>query len=152
HTAADLSQVHHALRAGHAYMSFDNYADPTGFIFEACRQGEHVATMGDTCHHGISRDRPLILRARAPRSRSIIRLYRNGRLVASARGGNLSYQVTEPGIYRAEAYLYRRRLGGMCIGAQPWIFSNPLQVLSTPGPEIGVVSAGVTRGASETPA
>lgn len=147
---ADLALVHHALRSGHAYISFDNYADPTGFLFEACRASEHVATMGDTLHHGLAHDQPLVLRASAPRSRSIIRLYRNGSLVASSRGGSLSYQVAEPGIYRAEAYLYRRRIGRLCLGAQPWIFSNPLQVLSAPGPELGAVGAGVAQGSSES--
>lgn len=148
HAQADLALVHQALRSGHAYISFDNFADPTGFLFEACRDSEHVATMGDTCHHGLTHDRPLVLRARAPRSRSIIRLYRNGSLVASSRGGLLTYQVTEPGIYRAEAYLYRRRIGTVCLGAQPWIFSHPLQVLSAPGPELDAVGAGVARGAT----
>ena len=147
---ADLALVHQALRSGHAYISFDNYADPTGFLFEACKDSEHVATMGDTLHHGLAHDRPLVLRARAPRSRSIIRLYRNGSLVASSRGGSLTYQVVEPGIYRAEAYLYRRRVGQLCLGAQPWIFSNPLLVLSAPGPDRGAVGAGVAQGKSQS--
>jgi hypothetical protein len=55
-----------------------------------------------------------------------VRLYRNGVLVASARGGRLEYEATEPGAYRVEVFLYRRRLGNLCFGAKPWIFSNPI--------------------------
>ena len=34
-TGPTRALVHRALAAGHCYMSYDNYGDPTGFVFEA---------------------------------------------------------------------------------------------------------------------
>ena len=78
--------------------------------------------------------RGILLTARAPRTRALLRLYRNGRLVAAARGGRLDYQATKPGAYRAEVYLYRHRVGRLCLGAKPWVFSNPIYLHPSPVP------------------
>lgn len=132
---ADTAQIHKALAAGQCYMSYDNYGDPTGFAFEAwprrqsAASGKSVAGMGDSLPAPTGASPPaLTLRVESPRTRSLVRLFRNGRLVASARGGRLDYAVTTPGAYRAEVFLYRWRLGNFCIGAKPWIFSNPIYV------------------------
>lgn len=136
---SDTALVERALAAGHCYMSYDNYGDPTGFVFEAGpagRGGSHqdvVAGMGDMVTLPVTgQEKPLSLRVQAPRTRSLVRLYHNGRLVAAARGGRLDHTVTAPGVYRAEVFLYRRRLGNLCIGAKPWIFSNPIYVQPAP--------------------
>ena len=62
----------------------------------------------------------------------------------------MQFEVTEPGIYRAEVYTYRRRIGGICVGAQPWIFSNPLHILSAPGPAVSSVQPVADRGALQS--
>ena len=36
--------------------------------------------------------------------------------------------MREPGVYRVEVYLYKHRLGNLCLSAKPWIFSNPIYV------------------------
>lgn len=143
----DEAVVHGALAAGHCYMAYDNYADPTGFLFEAApaRPAAHhqpgsnhapPALMGDAvtlptetfpAETGTGRAL-LVLVAQAPRTRSLVRLYRDGRLVAAARGGRLEYDVQTPGVYRVEVFLYKYRLGSLCLVAKPWIFSNPIYV------------------------
>ena len=137
---ADAALVYRAISDGRCYMSYDNYGNSTGFLFEAisipraARSAliyEHVlpAIMGESVKFDkADRSTGLVLRVHSPRTRSLVRLYRNGRLVAAARGGRLEYAVKEPGAYRVEVYLYRRRIGRICIGAKPWIFSNPIYV------------------------
>ena len=135
----DDALVHGALAAGHCYMAYDNYADPTGFLFEAgppqplpTQAGPNrppLALMGDALlfpiEAGAGRT-PFTLLAQAPRTRSLVRLYRDGRLVAAARGGRLEYAAQTPGVYRVEVFLYKHRIGSLCLGAKPWIFSNPI--------------------------
>lgn len=134
-TKVDSAAIHRALTLGHCYMSYDNYDDPTGFSFEAWEDAPSghsnipIGTIGESISMPAdSAERAITLRIRAPRSRSLARLYRNGRLVAAARGGCLDFRVDKPGVYRAEVYLYRWRLGSLCIGAKPWIFSNPIYI------------------------
>ncbi len=132
----DDAVVHGALAAGHCYMAYDNYADPTGFLFEAApaQPSSHhppTALMGDALTFPAETETgrpPLVLVAQAPRTRSLVRLYQDGRLVAAARGGRLEYAVSAPGVYRVEVFLYKHRLGSLCLVAKPWIFSNPIYV------------------------
>ena len=145
----DQKTIHESLRSGLSYISYDNYADATGFEFGLHRSGEMVAEMGEECvlpaDYGFV---PNVLSARAPRSRSIIRLYRNGNLVASSRGGRLDFAVFEQGTYRVEVYLYKYRLLNLCYGAKPWIFSNPIRIkLPVPSDQPSEVhSVGAQRG------
>ena len=128
--------MHGALAAGHCYMAYDNYADPTGFIFEAgpAQPAAKPPAAGadgrcpDSSPPRRARTAPFVLIAQAPRTRSLVRLYKDGRLVAAARGGRLEYAVRAPGVYRVEVFLYKHRIGSLCLGAKPWIFSNPIYV------------------------
>jgi hypothetical protein len=125
----DQKIINDSLRTGLSYISYDNYEDATGFEFGLHRSGELVAQMGEICVlPGDYNVVPNILTARAPRSRSIIRLFCDGKLVAAARGGRLDYVVLQQGTYRVEVYLYRHRVVNLCYGAKPWIFSNPIRV------------------------
>ena len=132
----DEARVHAALAFGHCYMAYDNYADPTGFTFEAGPAGTSagsapLALMGDALTFPAETDLgapALALTAQAPRTRSLVRLYKDGHLIAAARGGRMEHIVSAPGVYRIEVFLYRRRLGSLCLGAKPWIFSNPIYV------------------------
>ncbi len=132
----DDALVHHALALGHCYMAYDNYADPTGFTFEAGLADKPAgqaptALMGDALTfpaESAPGAAAFVLTAQAPRTRSLVRLYHDGRLVAASRGGRLDFAVRAPGVYRIEVFLYRRRLGSLCFGAKPWIFSNPIYV------------------------
>jgi len=148
----DDALVHGALAAGHCYMAYDNYADPTGFLFEAgpaqaAPNRPPLALMGDALLFPAETSAgraPLVLIAQAPRTRSLVRLYKDGRLVAAARGGRLEYAVRAPGVYRVEVFLYKRRVGSLCLGAKPWIFSNPIYVqpAARPAAQIGAGQGG----------
>lgn len=127
----DAARVHATLAAGHCYMAYDNYADPTGFVFEATPNASlmgDAVTLSDLDRDGDGRASGITLIAQSPRTRSLVRLYKDGQLIAAARGGRLEYAVAVPGVYRVEVFLYRTRFGSFCLGAKPWIFSNPIYV------------------------
>ncbi|MGO8672518.1 MAG: hypothetical protein ACLQVD_14280, partial [Capsulimonadaceae bacterium] len=123
----DLDAVHRAIGAGHSYVAYDNYADSTGFVFE-CETSSGRALMGDTITAPDPGGPACRLVARVPKTRSFVRLYRDGRLVAAARGGCLEYVTRTPGAYRVEVFLFKNRIGNLCLNAKPWIFSNPIYV------------------------
>ena len=54
-----------------------------------------------------------------------IRIIRNGALYHQAAGKECSVMISEPGVYRIEAYLK------VFSGVHPWIFSNPLYVIGS---------------------
>jgi hypothetical protein len=140
--ARDQNVIHASLKSGLSYISYDNYADATGFEFGLHRAGEVIAEMGEHCTlaKGSSKN-PAILTARAPRTRSIIHLYRDGILVAASRGGRIDFPVIEEGTYRVEVYLYTYRVFNFCYGAKPWIFSNPIRVkMQMAAGEVGTVA------------
>jgi len=47
-------------------------------------------------------------------------------------------------------YLYRYRLGRLCFGAKPWIFSNPLYLQPAPLPAQAAHSAQKTDSSAQT--
>ncbi|TAK14231.1 MAG: PHP domain-containing protein [Anaerolineae bacterium] len=113
----DKALIYQALRAGHAFIGYDLPAPTSGFRFSAhCKGG--VSWMGDTLSLN---DRPT-LQIKLPASAES-RLLRDGEVaLSSPRRQQLIYQVTEPGVYRVEAYIQfkgRRRT---------WIISNPIYV------------------------
>jgi hypothetical protein len=127
--STDFDLVHKALNAGHCYMAYDNYADSTGFVFEGWQErngGDNPLVMGDEIVLDSARGSTIRLVVRAPKTKSLVRLYRDGKPVCSARGGYLEYEASQPGAYRVEVFLYRHRVGRLCLDARPWIFSNPL--------------------------
>ena len=108
-----------ALRAGHAYFSFDWIADATGFSFTAQQDGQRFL-MGDEVafQPGISLTAALPLPAR-------LRLIKDGGQVAlggPAERSALRYEVKGKGVYRLEAWL---QVGDESL---PWIYSNPIYV------------------------
>ena len=89
-----------ALREGRCYIAMDSLAPARGFAFER---------EGDT------------LNVRTPRE-ARLRLLRDGEEVASASGRALDHPLSEPGAYRAEAYLHAHGR------ERTWILSNPIHV------------------------
>lgn len=106
-----------ALQRGRAYVSFDWIANPGGFRYFASTPGGTVE-MGDTVKAGV---RP-VLTVR-PNMPCEIRLIRDGAQVASTEGAELTYEVKEPGVYRAEC---RVRVADE---PRTWIYSNPIYVV-----------------------
>jgi len=108
-----------ALKAGHAYVAHDWMCNATGFRFEALTaEAKTVASMGDE----IKLVEGLTLQAQFPVGCQT-RLLRNGIQIAESIGRQRAdFVVTEPGVYRLEAWL---RLDGE---PRPWIFANPIYI------------------------
>jgi hypothetical protein len=73
--------------------------------------------MGET----LALDSAVELRVTTP-AHGLLRLLRDGQVLAQARGCELAAMTPRPGVYRAEVY---RRFAGRLRG---WIFSNPIYV------------------------
>lgn len=113
-------QIRETLAAGHCFVSYDLVASSRGFSFTAT-DGDQEAIMGDT----LNVLEPVTLRVSSPR-RAKLRLLKDGRPVAQADGRQLTWQTTEPGVYRAEAY---RRYWGWLRG---WVYTNPIYLRPAP--------------------
>jgi hypothetical protein len=108
--------VWEALEAGRAFVAFDWLADATGFDFAAL-SGDRRREMGSR----FPLEKGLRLHAEAPLPVQW-KLIRDGRLLQSAAGRTLDVRVSEPGVYRVEAWL--KIAGEDTI----WILSNPLYI------------------------
>jgi hypothetical protein len=117
--APELSEsaIRRALREGHAYVSHDWMCDPAGFRYELTSGTGKPALMGDE----VSLSPGARIEAQIPVSCKI-RLIEGGRFVMEKLGDRLDLAVTEPGVYRVEAWL---SLDGEDRG---WIYSNPIYV------------------------
>ena len=106
-----------ALRQGHCFIGYDLPADTRGFHFTA--QG-HMTTaqMGDEIPLGNG----VTFQVRLP-VRTECRLLRDGEVIKTWHNRETCTHITsQPGVYRAEAYLqYRGK-------RRAWIFSNPIYV------------------------
>lgn len=114
---ADRHLLLGALAQGHAFVAYDLLAEARGFRFAARAAGDLAGIMGDA----VPFQPGLRLEVETP-APGCIRLLRDGREVARARGRNLSQPVEGPGVYRVEVYRrkwFRRRA---------WILSNPIYV------------------------
>jgi len=112
----DKGLIYEALRAGRTWVGYDRPASTRGFRFQA-RSGASVAAIGDE----LVRAAAVIFEVETP-DRGEIRLVRNGRTVARARGTALRFTTAEPGVYRVEVW---RSFRGSRRG---WIFSSPIYV------------------------
>jgi hypothetical protein len=124
----DLALLHEALRLGRSYASYDNYGDPKGFVVEFRHAGRYIGSTGDTISANLCDPKSYVLAVRTPQTRTIIRIYHNGKKVIAKRGGYLDFPVNKPGLYRVEVSIYRSRIGNLCLGTRPWIFSNAIYV------------------------
>ena len=106
-----------ALAHGHCYLSFDIFADATGFNISV---NGSEATMGDeipaSTQPRLSVTTPLLAR---------IVFLKNGNIVYQGIGKTADFSPDGPGVYRVEAYL--DSLPAPVTG-QPWIVSNPVYV------------------------
>lgn len=111
-------QVWGALIEGRAYVAFDWLADPTGFVYEAARNGETWAIGSE-----LPMADGLRLRAEAPLE-GRFKLMRDGAAVFDQVGTGMDYDVQGPGVYRVEVWL------NVAGEDRPWILSNPIYVRS----------------------
>ena len=122
--AADLrAAIHEAFRRGRCYFAYDCLGDPRPLMFSA-ENGRDFAVLGER----ISRcDGAVTLTARAMPG-TLLRLFHRGKIVAESDSDVLRFTATVMGAYRIEGYRVPLRLGSLCIGARPWIFTNPIYV------------------------
>jgi hypothetical protein len=112
----DKELIYDALRAGHTWVGYDLPGSTAGFRFHA-RSGANHAMMGDE----LSRTGATKFEVQTPHSGDV-RLLRNGRVIARARGKYLQHTTADPGVYRVEVYRTYR------LGRRGWIFSSPIYV------------------------
>jgi hypothetical protein len=110
------AQILNALRAGHAFLAYDLAGNGRGFRFTATGERGR-AWMGDE----ISLDGPIRLEVSSSLPAEL-RLLKDGRQVARARGKELVYETDAAGVFRVEAYRRYR------IKRRAWVYSNPIYV------------------------
>ncbi len=105
------------MRQGRCFVGYDYPYSTRGFRFSAQGDGDQVV-MGETikAKYGVTLQIKLPMRAE-------IHLIRNGELIKAWDDHEAAiHTVTEPGAYRAEAYIvFKGKRRG-------WIFSNPIYV------------------------
>jgi hypothetical protein len=106
-----------ALAEGHCYISFDIFADATGFDFSISNSDQR---MGDE----VTTNLPPRFTVSAPLPARIA-LIKNGNIVDQRSGKTVEFSPDGAGIYRVEVYL--DSLPSPVTG-KPWIISNPIYV------------------------
>jgi hypothetical protein len=106
-----------ALSQGHCYLSFDLFADGTGFGFTAAGSGQTL--MGDE----VPFTSGLRLTVNSPVNSRIV-LLKDG-IILDQRTGSGDFPVSAAGAYRVELYLDSEPPP---VNGQPWIISNPIYV------------------------
>lgn len=111
-----VESVREALKHGRVYVAFDWMGDPSGFVFQATRDGGRFA-MGSE----IEGPDGLALASAAPLP-GLFKVLRDGEIIHEHRGRTIEFDVREPGNYRVEVWL---PIAGEL---KPWILSNPIYV------------------------
>ncbi len=109
-------QIRDALKRGHCFVSYDLIGSSRGFSFTA-RSADQLVIMGDT----LALTGTATLHISSPQ-RAMLRLLKNGQVVAQTYGNRLEWPINEAGVYRVEAY---RRFWGRRRG---WVYTNPIYV------------------------
>ena len=113
----DKTLIYNALRAGHAFVGYDLPSPTRGFHFIAIGRGT-TAWMGDEIV--IPRGEGVTLQIHLPQATECI-LLKDGKPIKTwTNRETVTYNTTEPGVFRVEVYreFLRARRG--------WIFSNPI--------------------------
>jgi hypothetical protein len=114
---SDRGLIYKSLRAGHAFIGYDLPYPTHGFRFSA-QSSEQTALMGDqvTLREGTR----LVIELPRPAD---CQLVRNGEKAQTWRKtSSCHYPVSEPGVYRVEAFIPYQGL------KRGWIYSNPIYI------------------------
>lgn len=106
-------QIIQALQYGQVYVAFDYWDDPTDFSFSIEDEGQ-FASLGDKFKLNEKAEIIVSLPLEAR-----INIVRNGETILELEGDEAIVEITQPGVYRVEAY--RNDL--------TWILSNPIYVV-----------------------
>ena len=130
--AAEASKaVLAGLASGRVYISLFGPGAAGGFTYVALGPSAGVvATMGGATalneavrlHAGFSSEE---------KSRRLLyRLVRDGATYRWSHGPQLSVTADSPGVYRVEVYRYGFRIGSLTWNLRPWVFSNPIRLVT----------------------
>jgi hypothetical protein len=119
---ADASAVVGAIRQGQLFSAIDALAGPAALSFSASQKNGRVEMGSETLLDGPA---TLDVRTNAPPGASIA-LFRDGAVVQTATGSQLTHVTTDPGTYRVEVQLP----GAPGTPPVPWIVSNPIYLRS----------------------
>lgn len=121
-TPLDAGSLLRALRAGHSFIAFDLFGDPSGFRFTADNgsdrriQGDEIALPPG----GVVR-----LTAHSPLKCRML-FFKDGEVFREEKDTSRAVLTVEgTGVYRVELYL--DQLGSLLAG-KPWVISNPVYV------------------------
>lgn len=114
----DHDRVHvvEALRAGRAYVANWERGDPTGFRFLACTASGCLEMGEEAPHPGAPGSVHFSVALRREKPHGVIRLLRDGQVVAETADSDLQAPDQGPGVYRVE----------VTRGGRGWIYSNPI--------------------------
>ncbi len=112
----DISLLYDSLRQGRCYAAMEYFKSARGFSFIIAQDKEEYS-MGDSFVLKDRADAFIALPASA-----LVRIIKNGALIAEKTSSEIMLSIREKGIYRVEAYL--KQYGKY----RPWIFSNPIFV------------------------
>ncbi len=113
---SDIGALYDALRKGRVYVAHDYLKPATGFSF-SLSDGRQVYHMGDL----VNSQAAMKISAELP-APAKIRVIADGRSICEKYAQTCTLEVTDPGVYRIEAYL--KSWGRF----RPWIFSNPIYI------------------------
>lgn len=113
-------EVKRAIRRGNGYVCFDYFSSCRGFYFIAT-DGKTIGIMGDDYY--LNPGQPSTLQIGVPKAAKIS-LLKDSEVYKETDGTSLTVDLTQPGIYRVEAYISTPK------SKKPvqWIFSNPIYV------------------------
>ncbi|MDF1544491.1 MAG: histidinol-phosphatase [bacterium] len=106
-------QLYDAIRNCRLFCANIRWGEADSFEFRASN-GSTTGTCGDEI--GLTKE--TMIQAKVP-ARATLKLIKNGCLCFSVESDNLEYAVTEPGVYRIEAWR----------GKRGWIFSNHIRIV-----------------------
>lgn len=112
----DISLIYNSLQHGRCYAAMEYFQPARGFTFTITKNNEKYS-MGDSLVLEDKADLGISLPASA-----LVRIIRDGVLLAEETNTKITLSIGEKGIYRVEACL--KRYGKY----RPWIFSNPIFV------------------------
>lgn len=114
----DIPAIYEAVRAGRVYLSLEHLAPARGFTF-SISVGDRVLQLGDEAPLGAAPNGRAVAAIKTPFA-GLIRLLKDGRVIAERTGDSLELSLDAAGVYRVEVYF---QYWGE---HRPWIFSNPI--------------------------
>jgi len=122
----DRTLLMNAIRNGNMYVGFSGFEEARGFLFTASSDSAE-AIMGESLTIGKEAKLSIVM----PDSSNItVQLVRNGSSIGTFKNrGFIDVTVTEPGVYRVQAFQNRTMLPFFRKQAFPWILSNPIYLV-----------------------